>query len=136
MYLLKIFMITRRLNDFHFQMIVNVNISRGDGYDSEMKLIDRKIDACKLGDTISTVPLISIFFKVIFGSMENGAGTFKCPLVAGRFILSNLSFDGFLPLPSSTKICIAVKTVYRIEKERNFIPGMTLRVNFTYDFNN
>lgn len=112
---------------------MKANTSRDDTYSCQVKIIERRIDACKLADTFSTVPLISIFFKALMGSIAGGENTFRCPLVKGRFIVENLTYDGFLPLPSNTKICFEARTLYRIEKTKNFINGVTVRSNFTYN---
>lgn len=114
-------------------MSLVINVSRDDTYNCKDKIINRKIDACKLGDTVSTAPLISLFFKTLMGSIDGGGeGVFKCPMRTGRLVISNLSYDGFLPFKSNTKICFEVKTLFRLEKTKNFIVGMVFESNVTY----
>lgn len=120
--------------NFIFQLILKANTSRDGTYSCQIKITERRIDACKIADTFSTVPLISIFFKTLLRSVASGEKTFRCPLVKGRFILTNFTYHGFLPMPSNTKICFEAKTLFRIEKTKNFINGMTVRANFTYNY--
>lgn len=106
--------------------------SKPDRFVCNQKVFDRRFDACRLVDSMSTDPFVSIIMNHLVGSLESGKFGWRCPWQKGRMLLQNVSYSGFLPFPSKTKFCCSVIFITRIEKSKNFVHGYTINTNFTY----
>lgn len=87
------------------------------------------MDACRLGDAISTAPLISLFLKILYNSIDF---PFTCPMGPGKFSIKNFKISSMLPILPNTKVCAKITQLVKSKTSKNFITALILKVNATY----
>lgn len=87
------------------------------------------MDACRLGESISTIPFVSLVLKVLKQAIDF---PFQCPMGPGNFSVKNIEVKSILPFLPDTKICGKITLLVKSKTSKNFINALVLKLNATY----
>jgi hypothetical protein len=95
----------------------------------KVKLVERKIDVCKLTASISSNLIVSTILNII---KDSSTSNMTCPMQPNTWGINDFKLTSPLPFPPGTKFCAKIMTFAKTSLSKNFQSVMIIRVNATY----